>query len=111
LDRGLCVSFRLHLHEGKPACAAGHLVAHDVDGVDGTDRLKQLFETTLISVEGKIANKQLTTHDDSCPFQGVKTTAVDTLAGSRELGRLATTVQREAYIRPVYSPAGCKASP
>src|SRR6185369_11913995 len=43
----------------------------DVDGINRTDRLKQLFEATLIGVERQIPDKQLATHDDSRPSRAL----------------------------------------
>src|SRR3954462_1642888 len=51
LDRILRVLIGLHLDEGEPSRAPGHLVADDVDRVDGPDGEEELFETTLIGVE------------------------------------------------------------
>src|SRR5207244_2327645 len=51
VDRVFRTFLGLHLHECKSTGTPGHLIAHDVDGVHRTNRLKDFFETAFIGVE------------------------------------------------------------
>src|SRR5262245_53274118 len=62
-DRRLSLFVRAHLDERKSARPAGHLVAHDCYGFDGTCPRKQLLEIALSHVVRQVANIQLPTHN------------------------------------------------
>jgi hypothetical protein len=57
IDRGAGAFIRLHLNEGKTASPTGHLVANDVHRVHWRNRLKQIFELTLVGAEREISNE------------------------------------------------------
>src|SRR5262245_33177264 len=62
LDRRLSGFLRLHLDERESSRPAGHLIAHDVDRVDRSDRREDLLEPVLVRTERKVADEQFTPH-------------------------------------------------
>jgi hypothetical protein len=74
LDRALGTLVALHLDEREAARTSGHLIPHDIHGVDRTNRLEHFLQPRLIRAERQIAHKQFATHVHSCPSRALQLT-------------------------------------